>query len=264
MGCGKMGSAVCLGIKKHRPEVQFLTYTPTKTKARRLAKKVDGVVVDKINELEACDILILACKPQNFTELTKDLLASNIRIENKIIVSIMAAVEIETIANSLNTSNVIRLMPSLPMTEDKGISLLYSNRKDLSVEMYRMMELLKGSSKVFIIKNENEFNNLTLISSSGPAYIYYLANILKNIATSWNTDEEIAKEIVVELFKGACTVMENSKDKNFIKLMNEVMSKKGVTKEIVNALIDLDIEGSFQYSIKKAEYRSHELKFETN
>ena len=45
IGCGNMGGAIALGVAKTKHHFEFYTYTPTFTRAAKLAKQIRGKAV---------------------------------------------------------------------------------------------------------------------------------------------------------------------------------------------------------------------------
>ena len=90
LGCGNMASAVVEGMSAS--DTQFITYTPSQTRAISLADKVGGRHVSSLEELGETDMVIIGCKPHQFSTLAGELLEK--RVPLKMVVSIMAAISI--------------------------------------------------------------------------------------------------------------------------------------------------------------------------
>lgn len=257
IGCGNMAGAVVRGIHSHEKNVFFKTYTPSKIKALELAQDVSGECVDNLADLVDCDFLMVGCKPQQFTDLCEEL--KQFDLNEKIIISIMAALPIERVKKGLKVDKVIRLMPSMPMLYGEGISLLFASDEVSEFQYKQFSELLNGSSKVFEMKSEDEFDKLTVITASGPAYVYYFTEAFEQILSSWGIQEEIAKEMAIQLFKGSSVSMQNDKD-SLKKQVAKVTSKKGVTIEAIEFFKENNISELINEGVLKALIRSDEMK----
>ena len=91
LGCGNMTQAIFLPLDLKASGFLPFTYTPSHTKAADLAGVLEGEAIKKLSELPACDYYFIGCKPQQFTELAKELkliLPDTFRA-----ISIMAAVK---------------------------------------------------------------------------------------------------------------------------------------------------------------------------
>ncbi|MEC9284264.1 MAG: pyrroline-5-carboxylate reductase dimerization domain-containing protein [Bdellovibrionota bacterium] len=256
IGCGNMASAVVLGIHKSNPEVEFLTYTPSQVRAKNLAQKVKGAVVSSLHDFSKVDYLMIACKPQQFSSLVKEL--ESVDLSDVTLVSIMAAVPAEKIAEALKNKRVIRLMPSMPMQVGEGISLLLASDEVLKEQMNVFSNCLVGSSMIYHCKTETEFNQLTVLTASGPAYVYYLAEIFEKQLLDWNVDKDAAKQLAIQLFKGSSLFMETS-DLSLSDQIAQVTSKKGVTIEAIDLFRSSSIGQNIKTGVERAFKRSLEI-----
>lgn len=257
IGCGNMASAVVHGIHKHNKEVKFITYTPSFTRAKQLADEVNGTPIKELSDIIEADTIIIGCKPQQFSELASHL--KDIDLTKKHILSIMAAVTVEQISEKLNTPYVTRLMPSLPMRYDEGISLLYYSQSVLDGQKEKIETIISGCSSVYTQKTQKQFDEVTTISASGPAYVYYFtktfADILEN---ELEVSAKDAKSMAIALFKGSSISMDKS-DESLQEQIDRVTSKKGVTIEGVNSFKNSDTYEIFKKGVFAAIKRSEEI-----
>ena len=253
LGCGNMASAVVEGLHASGVgELNFVTYTPGRTRAVALAAKVNGRAVGALEELGRTDMAIIGCKPHQFRTLADELVGQKMPLED--VVSLMAAVPIKDIQGALNVRKVTRLMPSMPMRYGEGISLLCH---DPSVEQSTrkfLAKALKYCSKVFPLGSEDLLDKLTLVASCGPAYVYYLTEAFEDVLNRWQGDRELSRELAVRLFKGASVAMEGAGGDSLEELIRGVASEKGVTGKAIE---------SFQRdNLKKILYRGLERAWE--
>lgn len=263
IGCGNMAQAVVKGIYKHNKYVHFMTYTPTRKRAVELALEVQGEVVANLSEMKNIDYLFICCKPQQFDSLAKDL--KDIDLSHVTIVSIMAAISVESIQEKLNANQVIRLIPSIPMAFDKGISLVFHS-SDINKGIKTQFDnLLKGSSLVHEVRTEDEMEKLTIITSSGPAFVFYFMEAFEKIIKDWNLELSESKELISKLFEGAAqTYLQSHLSSE--KLISNVTSKGGVTIETIKQLKENDVQESIFTGVNRSLLRSKEIsnEFATN
>ena len=123
IGCGNMAGAVVKGAHKIHPEVKFLTYTPSHTRAVELAKEVEGEAVKDLEQLAKAGSIIIGCKPQQFGDLAANL-EGKFDLASKHWISIMAALPLKTIQDKLGAKRVTRVMPNTPALYNQGASLV--------------------------------------------------------------------------------------------------------------------------------------------
>ncbi len=261
IGCGNMASAVVRSLDKSDiadEQFEFYTYTPSKTKAVKLAQEVNGSVLESLKDIEKCDYIMIACKPQQFNDLANNL--EGIDLSSKVIISIMAGISLAQISSTLSTSKIIRLMPSIPMESGEGICLLKFSSKVSREDSEFLKNALKDSSSVFIIEDEKLFDRVTVISASGPAYIYYFMSAMEKSLVSWGMKEEDCRPLVAQLFRGSA---KNALDKSSFDLellIDKVTSKKGVTIEAIDSFREDEVEKSIQLGLFKAVQRSEQIR----
>lgn len=257
VGCGKMASAVAFALYSSNKDIEFFTYSATLKSAQTLADKVDGKAFISLSDLEEVDSILIGCKPQQIDIVAKDIM-DNLKLNNKTVISIMAAVSVKRIQNLLSTDKVIRLMPSMPIAINKGISLFYFSESIGNKDREYFISLFLKSSKNFIMKTEQQFNQVTTISSSGPAYIYYLMSAFCKKLESYSLSSDDSRELTSMLFEGS-SVMTQSNSESLDDMIDAVTSKAGVTIEAINTFKQLNLADSIDKGIDSAYERSCEL-----
>lgn len=259
IGCGNMAGAVVRAMSKNnKQELEFLTFTPSKTRAIELAKEVDGTVMESLDEVEKADYLIVGCKPQQFGELAKML--EGVDLKEKVVISIMAGISQLKISELLNTPHVLRLMPSLPMEHGEGICLLHYGPALAEEEKDFIKKALSSSSMVFELENEDAFDQVTVVSASGPAYIYYFMQAMEKTLGEWGVKEEDRRSLVAQLFRGSAKSALEKSELGLEEMISQVTSKKGVTIEAIDSFRKSELSAGIQTGLMQAARRSFEIK----
>ena len=261
IGCGNMASAVAEGINASgMDELHFVTYTPSHTRAASLAAKIKGEAVSSLKKLGDMDMdmVIIGCKPHQFSALADELISEENRLGE--VVSIMAAVSIKDIQTALNVENVVRLMPSLPMRTGDGISLFCFAPSVGNPTRHFLKKALKHCSKIFELNSEELLDKLTVITASGPAYVYYLAEAFEDVLNEWQSDKTLSRELSVQLFKGASMAMERARTHSLDEMIEQVTSQKGVTAEAIRSFQQDNLKSILHTGIGKARERLVDIK----
>ena len=53
------------------------------------------------------------------------------------------------------------------------------------------------------MNKERDMNFVTAVSGSGPAYVFYFMEAIRNTAKDFDIDDNVVKEIIVKTFLGA-------------------------------------------------------------
>lgn len=261
IGCGNMASAIVKGINKMYPDTKFITYTPSYTRAENLALAVNGKAVKTLEELKSVDKLIIACKPQQFNELSRDLVES-FELSNIHIISIMAAISVETIKNKLKAKHITRIMPNTPVEFGLGISLFFHSNDTTESEKDYIEKLFSATSSCYRMDTEDMFDKVTVVSGSGPAYIFYITQLLSENLLNFGLDEKNSTKMAIELLNGSVKLMENRGDDSLSNLVDKVTSKKGVTIEAMESFKEHGLASIFNNALLNAYKRSQEITLE--
>lgn len=258
IGCGNMASAIVHGISKAFQDEKFLTYTPSFTRAEKLAREISGRAVKDLEDLRDCDTIIIGCKPQQFETLVQEL-KGKFDYSNKYFISIMAAVSLKSIQSKLGVTKVSRVMPNTPSMQGEGVSLILHAQKVAESERKKCFDYFSACSKVFPLSNEKLFDQVTTVSGSGPAYVFYFAKTMADQLESWGIDSQEAKDIVIQLFKGSAKLMEENKKDSLGNLIDKVTSKAGVTIEAIKVYQEKKLDEITKSATEAAFKRSLEI-----
>ena len=256
LGCGNMGSALARGIQSNFPEARFFLYTPTRVKAELLANEINGIVVEKLDEMpKDLDWYILGFKPQSLPEFSFRF------SKDAKILSVLAGVNLTKLSSKFNLKKIARLMPNTPSSLGMGANLLYLDSQHFSEEESNdLLKLLESTGKIFLMGIESDLDKTTAFSGSGPALIFELARIFEAELIKMTDGKVPAKEIITQLFLGSAHLMnKNLASTSFEELRNQVTSKKGVTYEALQVLEKNQLQSTYASAFEAAYKRTLEL-----
>jgi pyrroline-5-carboxylate reductase len=261
LGCGNMADAIVRGIHQFDKSISFLTYTPSKTRAQTLAAAVGGRAVDDISEMVDCEILLIGCKPQQFAQLA-DEIKKKISRQNVHIVSMMAAIRLETIAHKLGQKNITRIMPNTPIFVGKGVTLM-THSDHLEIRQRQKIEnLFSKLGSLHLMNSENELDQVMTVTGSGPAYAFLFTKTLVDKLVDWGIDPQSAKEMTIQMMEGSVEMMKRS-EKDLTTLISDVTSKGGTTIEAIKVYegnkLGLISAEALEASLRRARELSEEL-----
>jgi len=213
-GYGKMGSSIANGwlLKK----LNFNFYIIEKEALLREDAKMDGFkafnnIKEMLNKsnVENIDIIFLAVKPQQMLDAIKQF--NVIDIEKTLFISIAAGLSFSWFKNKVHDNvKIVRAMPNLPASVGKGVTG-YCKSDNLSLnEEENTNTLLNSFGKAICLDNENLIDVVTAISGSGPAYIFYLVEVLSKIGINQGLPAVSAKVLALETLIGSAMLLESS------------------------------------------------------
>lgn len=251
LGAGKMVEAILTGFKASEDLSNWMIFSPTGISAKNLSAKIGARVVTDLQNTEMPDWILVGCKPQQLPEL-KTLLGD--RFKDSLFVSILAAVTEEEQRRVLNAKYLIRVMPNLPVEFKEGISLISSTS---AVNRLGSFEALFTKLGMALVVKEEELDELTLLTGSGPAFFYEFA---KHLAVSFESMSEEQKEkLVRQVLLGAAKSGKNSK-KSLSEMTDAVTSKGGVTIAVLESWRSQGFSEFIKKGISAGKKRTEEIK----
>ncbi|MCP4749575.1 MAG: pyrroline-5-carboxylate reductase [Proteobacteria bacterium] len=229
IGCGNMGGAIVDAL------LQQGIYSAEEL---TIIEKFRNPLIEKFAEQSATilnrvddyagnfELAILAVKPQDSLSVVKDLSAKV--NQETLVISIMAGISLPALENELKGAQIVRCMPNTPASIHMGMSV-YCGNKAVTQESFRISnKILSAMGKAFQVNDEKMIDAATAISGSGPAYVFYLAEALKEGALELGFDDSQADTLATQTLLGAATLL-NKTDDSPEELRRKVTSPGGTT-----------------------------------
>ncbi len=241
VGAGKMVESILAGLPADVIS-QWGILSKSGTTARSLAEKYGTQFVDQIGEFPRPDWIILGVKPQQIKDVT---------LPDVPVLSLLAAIPEKTQKEILKVTHLVRAMPNLPVKFRKGVILLSSTSKPLlkwPEELFSTLGLVK-------IMGEEELEELTLLSGSGPALFYEFAKTLSQSFSSLSETER--EEMVRAVLSGSAMSL---KDESLQSMIDAVTSKGGVTIAVLEEWRRSGLSDVLKKGVVSGLKRTEELK----
>ena len=194
IGCGAMGGAMLrrwLGSGMAAERVTVIT--------RGAADLPSGV-----RHLHALppdaepETVVLAVKPQQLRAVAP-LLAS---VRPPLLVSILAGVDLATLATRIPADAVVRAMPNLPVAIGKGVTALCAIDADDAAKA-RAHALAEPLGAVEWIDDEATFDLVTALAGSGPGFLFRFSDALAAAGAALGLDRGQAARLVTATIEGS-------------------------------------------------------------
>ncbi len=210
---------------------------------------------DDINKaLADCQAFVIAVKPQDFKSLAAEI---NVDLNDKVAVSIMAGVSMENIGKILNTDRIVRVMPNLPLKVEMSVSG-WACTKSLSKYQKDLLVAILNCLGEEIEMPESKLDALTALSGSGPAYFYFLTELIKKASLSYGFSAEEARKIAETTFTGSAELLK-FQQLDVEELRSMITSKGGTTEAAINSLEAQGFDKIFYQALEEARKRAEEL-----
>ena len=214
------------------------------------------------------DIVILAVKPNQIKSICNEI--NSLIIEKKdlpVVISIAAGVTTtsikdyiiqENLSHLQNFLNIYRAMPNLCASNGDSITGLFgSSVSDITNSKNTVSKIFNSVGEILWVKKEADLNIVTAISGSGPAYIFYIMEVMINSAQELGLSEKDAKKLVTMTLIGSGKMglsIQNLKEQ-----ISKVSSKGGTTEAALKVFEKENLGLIFNQAIEAAHARSKEI-----
>lgn len=254
IGLGVMGGAIldrAIGANVVKP-AEVAAYDAVAEKRNAFSEKGINIAASAEEVLKSCEIVVLAVKPQNYREII-----SAAEVKADCLVSIMAGVKIATLRTMLpESTGIARIMPNTPCSVGKGASAVCFDR--VKEEYKTFIEKILSAMGVFIETPECNFDAVTSISGSGPAYVYMFINALTKAGIEGGLSAEDSKKLALMTVEGSAAYAAAA-DYDLDTLTERVCSKGGTTIEAVEVFKNGDLFGLVSAAVKACREKSKAL-----
>ena len=257
IGAGKMGQALIRGLLTSGVARAHLTAADADAGIRRAAAKAFRIRVTADNAAAArrADVVVIAVKPQQLPEVLPAL-ARVIR-RRQLVISIAAGTTLRWLQARLPGVPIVRAMPNLPATVGQGFTALARGRHAGARHLATARKIFEAAGTVVDLP-ERQFDAITAVSGSGPAYVFYLVKCWEDAARSLGMPASAASAAIRQTLVGSVALLESS-GLPAEELIRRVASKKGTTEAALNVLARRRVASHFQEAVQAAARRSRAL-----
>ncbi len=261
LGTGKMVGAILDGLLQ--PDVTFVSLRATThsvASAQKLAAR--GVEAKSLEAdpgantwaVEDADIVILGVKPYAIIDVATSVAPA--LSPHAVVVSVAAGITTAQIESVVEVP-VVRAMPNTPSQIRQGVTGIAGGSRS-TTEHLAMVETLFSLVGDVVVVEETQINTLSALSGSGPAYLFYIAEKLIDVARQRGFSDEQANTMVKGTLLGAATLLEQS-EATPADLRKAVTSPGGTTEQAIAVLDEHDLGAIWAEAIDRAVARAEEM-----
>ncbi len=253
-----MGEAILKGLLDNVLTTQdIICVDKSQESLDRIAKSYQVVCSAEISAIKDCEVVLLAVKPQNMDEVLP--LIGKVITEKTLIISIAVGITSSFIVKSLGIGKaaVVRAMPNTPALVGKGVTGLAKGEFATDAQLTVAKNLLEAVGQVVVV-NEGQIDVVAAASGSGPAYYFYVTELLIEAAVSHGLSRDVAQVLVENTFVGSSALFESSDD-DVVELRRKVTSPKGTTQAAIEFLESKDLKTIWQNALGAAIKRAEEI-----
>jgi pyrroline-5-carboxylate reductase len=258
IGGGNMAAAIIGGLVGDGFAAADISIVePVAASRAQLAQRFGINTVGGIDELTAIgELVVLAVKPQQMHAAVQPLGA---RLHEQIVLSIAAGLRVADLSRWLGGyARIVRCMPNTPALIGAGITAACAPR-DLAADKRAAVErVLRAIGKVLWVENEGQLDAVTALSGSGPAYVFYFMEAMRDAAHALGLPAATAAELTLETVLGAARLAASGND-DVTTLRERVTSKGGTTEAALKSMAADKVREAIMRAVNAANDRSQVL-----
>ncbi|MBP7395010.1 MAG: pyrroline-5-carboxylate reductase [Zoogloea sp.] len=228
LGGGNMAAALIGGLVKQGFSAADVQVVELFAEGRAKLQSLFGVrAVEALDDAAlACDVLVLAVKPQQLKAAVAPLAG---RLTNQVVVSIAAGLRLADIGRWLGDyRKLVRAMPNTPALIGAGITGLFADASVDAEGRAAAEKVLSAVGSTVWVPDEAQIDGVTAISGSGPAYVFHFIECLQASGEALGFDAATARRLAIDTVLGAARLAAGS-DESPAVLRERVTSKGGTT-----------------------------------
>ncbi len=263
VGGGNMGGSILSGLldaglldSGASPE-KLLLIDPDGDKRQAFSARGVACAREADARLAHTEMVLFAVKPQVMEQVVCGL-REHLSAE-QLIVSVVAGVSSSAIARMLGfESAIVRAMPNVPALYRAGAAGLFANAHVNAGQRRLAEETLAVVGDTEWFDDEALIDAVTAVSGSGPAYFFYLMEVMQSQAEALGIGMHAARRLVAATAYGAGLMVQRS-DTDFAELRRMVTSPNGTTEAAVTTFEREGAREALTKGIQSSWQRSLEL-----
>ena len=258
IGAGNMATALCRGIVRAEvlaPET-IAASDPDPERRGRFAAETGARATPRNDETCRAETVVLAVKPQVMPAVLAEI--GPLMQGDRLFISLAAGIATAQIeAAAPGRVRVVRAMPNTPMLVGQGAAALCKGAHAAHEDLARARRLLESCARVIEV-DEEQMHAVTALSGSGPAYVFYLAEVMAEAGVAMGLLERDAAALTNATVLGAARMLAETGEPP-AELRRKVTSPGGTTEAAFRSMADDAVGERMDRAIRAACARSKEL-----
>lgn len=203
-----------------------------------------------------CELIFLAVRPQDVDAVAAEV--KPLLTAKQTVVSIVAGKTLRKLRAALGAKvNLIRVMPNLALRAGAGMCAICPGPKAPKRHLAEVERILGGAGETAVLK-EKDFDAVTALSGSGPAYFAYMEEAMAEGGVALGLKPAVARLLAEQTMYGTAKFLRESKMplRDFI---DGVCTKGGTTAAGMRRLATPSFRRIVAQTLAAAAQRSREL-----
>lgn len=207
------------------------------------------------NGLKKAEIVVLLLEPKQLKEILVPLKKV---LANKIIVSMMAGIDITNLARFTGSKKIVRVISNPPVLTHTGTHVLIASEQMDQLDKDLIESLYSATGQTFWAPSETQTDAIIALSGSGPAYFFYILDSMIKTGVSLGLDKQFALDLALQAASGAVEMVRKSNVPP-ADLCGKVTLANGITESALRMFELGNLSDDIRLAMKAAYHRSKEI-----
>jgi len=253
-GAGKMAEGILQTIPDKK---RVILAEKVAARAKELAKRYGAKVTPSLAEVaQKADVIFLAVRPQDVDAVAQEV--KPLLTAKQTIVSIVAGKTCARLRTAFGTKpGLIRVMPNLALRAGAGMCAIAAAR-GTDAKVVSLVEHILGGAGETVRLGEKDFDAVTALSGSGPAYFAYMEQAMAEGGVALGLKPSVARLLAEQTMFGTAKFLRES-GMDLADFIGGVCTKGGTTAAGMVHLAKPGFKKAVAATLKAAAKRSKEL-----
>jgi pyrroline-5-carboxylate reductase len=261
IGGGNMARGLIGGLISRGANSSLICVSEPDAIARDRLQRDFGVAVasDSGTAIAGANVVVLAVKPQIMAQVVRPL-APALQQQRPLVISVAAGIRSSSLSEWIGAGvPLVRCMPNRPALIGAGATGLFADASVGATERALAGQVLASTGLSVWVQRESDIDLVTALSGSGPAYFFYLAELMAEAAITQGLDPVVARQLAAQTLAGAGQLVAAESTPDLARMRAEVTSKGGTTEAALNRFGALALDRTVAEAMQAAAARSQEL-----
>lgn len=205
-GAGKMAEGILCAIAD---KASVIMAEKVDARAEELVKKYGVTTTDDVKGVaESAKLIFLAVRPQDMDAVAAEV--KPLLTAKQTLVSIVAGKTLAKLRKAFGTKvNLIRVMPNLALRANAGMCAITAAPKTPAKDVKAVEKILGGAGATVVLK-EKDFDAVTALSGSGPAYFAYMEEAMVEGGIKLGLKPDVARLLAEQTMYGTAKFLRES------------------------------------------------------
>lgn len=206
---------------------------------------------DNQSLVDRSDAILVSVRPEDFSAL-------GVSAEGKLVISVMAGVPLDQLAQALGTERVVRSMPNAAASVRASYTPWYASEACTDDDRALVSGLFAACGVADAVASEGQLDYFAALTGTGPAYHALLADTLRRDAIARGIAPDMAERATATLLLGSAKLIEHD-GRPVCDVVAEFIDYAGMTAAALQSMRDAPLSAVVSRGIDAALERARSL-----